>query len=155
MGYAGQVVLNKGQHETDFANYGIDIMIKFRSNHELQRLDPYKQSGGERSVSTALYMLAMQTITKVPFRCLDEINQGMDESNERKVFDLLIQTSVKDDSAQYFLLTPKLLHDLHYERGVDIHHVHNGTNMSFGKHVLMQNFRKVAARRKSMLSQKF
>ena len=78
----------------------------------------------------------------------------MDERNERKVFDLLIQTSVRTNSAQYFLLTPKLLHDLHFERGVNIHHVHNGANMSFGKHVMMENFRKVAARRKSMQTQK-
>ena len=39
--------------------------------------------GGERSVSTALYMMALQSLTKVPFRCVDEINQGMDEVNER------------------------------------------------------------------------
>ena len=50
--------------------------------------------------------------------------QGMDERNERKVFDLLIETAVKAESpSQYFLLTPKLLNDLHFVRGVDIHHV--------------------------------
>ena len=50
--------------------------------------------------------------------------QGMDECNERKVFDLLIETAVNSDSpSQYFLLTPKLLNDLHFVRGVDIHHV--------------------------------
>ena len=76
MGYAGQIVLDKGQHDDDFSNYGIEIMVKFRDKYDLQRLDPFKQSGGERSVSTALYMMAMQTMTKVPFRCLDEINQG-------------------------------------------------------------------------------
>ena len=48
----------------------------------------------------------------------------MDEKNERKVFDLLIETAVKAESpSQYFLLTPKLLNDLHFVRGVDIHHV--------------------------------
>ena len=48
----------------------------------------------------------------------------MDEKNERKVFDLLIETAVKSESpSQYFLLTPKLLNDLHFVRGVDIHHV--------------------------------
>ena len=50
----------------------------------------------QRSVSTALYMMALQALTKVPFRCVDEINQGMDERNERKVFDLLIETSVQE-----------------------------------------------------------
>ena len=50
------------------------------------------QSGGERSVATALYMLALQELTTVPFRCVDEINQGMDATNERRVFQLLVCT---------------------------------------------------------------
>ena len=128
---------------------GMEVMVKFRDKYDLQRLDPFKQSGGERSVSTALYMMAMQRMTQVPFRCVDEINQGMDERNERKVFDLLIQTSVKAETpSQYFLLTPKLLSDLHFVRGVEIHHVHNGVDMSHGEHVLMDHFRRVAAERK-------
>ena len=54
---------------------GLEVMVKFRDKYDLQRLDPFKQSGGERSVSTALYMMAMQHMTQVPFRCVDEINQ--------------------------------------------------------------------------------
>jgi len=150
MNYAGEVRLNKGNNnEDDFTNYGLEVMVKFRDKYDLQRLDPFKQSGGERSVSTALYMMAMQHMTQVPFRCVDEINQGMDERNERKVFDLLIETAVKAESpSQYFLLTPKLLNDLHFVRGVDIHHVHNGIDMSHGPDVLMKKFRQVAANRK-------
>merc|ERR1712150_129972 len=106
-----------------------EVMVKFRDKYDLQRLDPFKQSGGERSVSTALYMMAMQHMTQVPFRCVDEINQGMDERNERRVFDLLIETSVQKNSAQYFLLTPKLLPNLNYGKGVKILVVHNGEKM--------------------------
>ena len=40
-------------------------------------------------MATALYMLALQELTTVPFRCVDEINQGMDATNERRVFELL------------------------------------------------------------------
>ena len=66
-----------------------------------------------------------------------------------KVFDLLIETAVNSDTpSQYFLLTPKLLNDLHFVRGVDIHHVHNGVDMSHGDDVLMKKFRQVAAERK-------
>ena len=75
MGFAGMVELGKGEHLNDFANYGIDVLVKFRENVPLQKLDPFKQSGGERSVSTALYMMALQNLTRVPFRCVDEINQ--------------------------------------------------------------------------------
>ena len=35
------------------------------------------QSGGEKSVTTALYIMALQEMTQVPFRCVDEINQGL------------------------------------------------------------------------------
>ena len=43
-------------------------------------------------MATALYMLALQELTTVPFRCVDEINQGMDATNERRVFQLLVCT---------------------------------------------------------------
>ena len=49
-----------GTTEDDFANFGIDIMVKYRANEPLAKLDPHKQSGGERSVATALYMMALQ-----------------------------------------------------------------------------------------------
>lgn len=129
MGYAGQVNLSRGNSEDDFANYGVEILVKFRENMPLQKLDPFRQSGGERSVSTALYMMALQSLTKVPFRCVDEINQGMDEYNERKVFEMLMQTSVQDQTAQYFLLTPKLLQNLNYQEGVTVLIVHHGDHM--------------------------
>ena len=53
----------------------------------------------------------------------------MDAKNERRVFDMLINTSVKDNTAQYFLLTPKLLPDLRYEPGVTVIIVHNSDTM--------------------------
>ena len=40
-----------------------------------QELTAHHQSGGERSVSTAIFMLALQALTTVPFRCVDELNQ--------------------------------------------------------------------------------
>ena len=57
--------------------YNIIILPSLcRSNEPLARLNPHQQSGGERSVATALYMLALQELTVVPFRCVDEINQA-------------------------------------------------------------------------------
>jgi hypothetical protein len=43
---------------------------------------------------------------------VDEINQGMDSANERKVFEQLVVASCKEGTPQCFLLTPKLLPDL-------------------------------------------
>lgn len=36
--------------------------------------------------STMLYLIALQDLTACPFRVVDEINQGMDPVNERKIF---------------------------------------------------------------------
>ena len=74
-------------------------------------------------------MMALQEQTVVPFRCVDEINQGMDAVNERRVFDMLVQTSCKENSAQYFLLTPKLLPDLNYDENLTVLIVNNGEYM--------------------------
>ena len=50
--------------------------MRFRAGLELQDLSKGTQSGGEKSVTTAVYMMALQELTQVPFRCVDEINQG-------------------------------------------------------------------------------
>jgi hypothetical protein len=55
-----------------------------------------------------------QGVTVTPFRVVDEINQGMDPVNERKVFVQLVEASCQEGTPQCFLLTPKLLPDLHY-----------------------------------------
>jgi structural maintenance of chromosomes protein 5 len=72
----GIVTLVKGTDgiEDDYENYGLSIRVSFRAGQELQELGS-TQSGGERSVSTAIYLMALQELTDVPFRCMDEINQ--------------------------------------------------------------------------------
>ena len=72
---AGQIYLDKGEDEADFAKYGIKIKVKFRASEQLTELSGWKQSGGERAITTALYVLALQELTTVPFRVIDEINQ--------------------------------------------------------------------------------
>ena len=44
----------------DYAAYGIRIKVKFRSSETLRELTAHHQSGGERAVSTVLYMMALQ-----------------------------------------------------------------------------------------------
>jgi structural maintenance of chromosomes protein 5 len=50
--------------------------VKFREAEELQVLNAQRQSGGERSVSTILYLVALQGVAACPFRVVDEINQA-------------------------------------------------------------------------------
>lgn len=145
MGFAGEVGLSRGQHENDFENYGVKIRVKYRDSEPLQELTAHHQSGGERSVATALYMLALQELTTVPFRCVDEINQGMDARNERRVFELLVRTSCSESSAQYFLLTPKLLRGLNYSPRMNVLIVNNGPHMCHHSQWSMETFHARAA----------
>jgi chromosome segregation ATPase len=61
--------------QNDYEQYGLRIKVKFRDEEQLQELTQNLQSGGERSVSTAIYMISLQELTHVPFCCVDEINQ--------------------------------------------------------------------------------
>nr|XP_033330199.1 structural maintenance of chromosomes protein 5 isoform X2 [Megalopta genalis] len=129
MNCAGEVVLAAAENSMDFDQYGLKIRVKFRDMDQLQELTRHHQSGGERAVTTAIYMISLQELSRVPFRCVDEINQGMDALNERRVFNLLVQMTGRPNSSQYFLLTPKLLPDLRYSDTVTVHCVFNGPFM--------------------------
>ena len=125
MNFAGEVQLKKGEHDLDFKNYGLEIKVKFHDKDKLQPLSSSVQSGGEKSVTTALYMMALQDMTQVPFRCVDEINQGMDARNEKCVWEILVDTA-NEHSAQFFYLAPKYPQGLQFEKNMHIHVCFNG-----------------------------
>jgi chromosome segregation ATPase len=81
LGCTGEVGLTKGDPEDDseygnFNHWGVEIRVSFRENAKPQVLSARVQSGGERSVSTIMYLMALQEMMVSPFRCVDEINQG-------------------------------------------------------------------------------
>ena len=129
----GEIKIAKGEEsEHNFGNFkewGIQIRVKFRAKSDLQVLSAQVHSGGERSVSTIMYLMAMQDLMVSPFRCVDEINQGLDERNERLVFSRIVNNSTippVDKSSpfnhcgQYFLITPKLLPNLTQMENEDV-----------------------------------
>lgn len=95
----------------------------------LLRLTATRQSGGERTVATAFFLLALQGSAQAPFRVVDEINQGMDPRNERMVHDRMVEIACREHSSQYFLVTPKLLTGLRYEEGMTVLCVASGANV--------------------------
>ncbi|KAL6942029.1 hypothetical protein ACO0QE_003193 [Hanseniaspora vineae] len=109
-----------------YKDWNLKIMVAFRDNDKLSALDSHTQSGGERAVSTVLYMIALQEFTTAPFRVVDEINQGMDSNNERIVHKAMVTNACAEKTSQYFLITPKLLTDLHYDPKMRIHCVMAG-----------------------------
>merc|ERR1712054_644074 len=80
-GCVGEVRLAEPE---SYEQWAIQIWVKFRSGKDqaLHLLEGSVQSGGERTVSTISYLMAIQSMTDCPFRLVDEINQGMDERNE-------------------------------------------------------------------------
>lgn len=98
--------------------------------------------------------MSLQSLTKSPFRVVDEINQGMDPRNERLVHKRMVGIACgkadipvtnpatnghrtdNDDvgeegrgGSQYFLITPKLLNNLTYERGMRVLCIASGEYM--------------------------
>ncbi|QRV73263.1 structural maintenance of chromosomes protein [Ceratobasidium sp. AG-Ba] len=110
----------------NYAEWAIDILVKFRETEKLQVLDAHRQSGGERSLSTIMYLLSLTEYARIPFSLVDEINQGMDASAERDVHNQLVEVTCNTDCGQYFLITPKLLTGLHYHEKMKVLCVNNG-----------------------------
>lgn len=140
MGCLGEVVLRRaGEGDEDYDAWGAEIRVAFRKNEALQTLDNHRQSGGERAVSTILYLQSLQSLVAAPFRVVDEINQGMDEQNERLVHRLIVDTACQQGSAQYFLITPKLLPGLDYHPLMKVLCIFNGEwqpeSFNFGKYI--------------------
>lgn len=155
MNCAGEIEL-KYPSEHDYEQYGIEIRVKYRNNGNLCKLDRFVQSGeftsklcgilflvnnvfvrcfcfvcgiflgGERAVAIAVYSLSLQHLSQVPFRCVDEINQGMDQSNERRIFKMLVNNVAKLGQSQFFYVTPKLQTSLRYNEHVNCLTVFNG-----------------------------
>ena len=140
MGFTGSVELSKGAPDEkgnprNFKDWGITIKVSFRDGVKAQVLSARVQSGGERSVSTIMFLMALQDMMVAPFRCVDEINQGLDENNERGVFKRIVanscqppKASATDHEGQYFLVTPKLLPNLYdmEEEAMTVLFVFNG-----------------------------
>jgi chromosome segregation ATPase len=100
-----------------------------RENETMSVLDKHRQSGGERSVSTVFYLMALQSMARSPFRVVDEINQGMDPRNERKVHERMVDIACSENTSQYFLITPKLLSGLKYHPRMLVHTIYSGETM--------------------------
>jgi len=74
--------------------------------------------------------MALQSLARAPFRVVDEINQGMDQKNERLVHARMVDIACAESSAsQYFLVTPKLLNGLKYHESMKVHCIASGEYM--------------------------
>ncbi len=86
--------------ETPFEG-GLDILLQFPGKAELPL---GSASGGEKSVSTVCFLLALQSIHPLPFYVFDEIDAHLDVLNAQKLADLLKSRS-KD--SQFMVISLK------------------------------------------------
>lgn len=91
--------------------------------------------------ASLLHVRFVQFVTVCPFRVVDEINQGMDQINERKVFIRMVDAACRPGTPQSFMFTPKLLPDLPYSRDVYPMFIFNGVQAE----ALTKDFQEVRA----------
>ncbi|OAG29227.1 hypothetical protein NEDG_01300 [Nematocida displodere] len=96
------------------------LKVQFRAEGALAALSAGRQSGGEKSVSIILYLLAMQSFTNSPFSLVDEVNQGMDADHERSIHGLLLGPQARLQR-QIIVITPKLVPHLVYSPHTTVH----------------------------------
>lgn len=89
----------------DIDKAGLELYIGFRGM-EPTPLNPYTQSGGERSVAVAAFLLSLQRYIKSPFRAVDEFEVHMDLRNREVFLFKLIEVLKKTGDAQYLVITP-------------------------------------------------
>ncbi|MCW4055441.1 MAG: hypothetical protein NWE82_01510, partial [Candidatus Bathyarchaeota archaeon] len=88
----------------DIEAAGLDVLVGFKGAMPVP-LDAYTQSGGERSMATMSFLLALQQHVQSPFRAVDEYDVHMDPRNRETITNLLIN-SVKGLESQYLIITP-------------------------------------------------
>uniref|UniRef100_A0A8C9HC38 Structural maintenance of chromosomes protein 5 n=1 Tax=Piliocolobus tephrosceles TaxID=591936 RepID=A0A8C9HC38_9PRIM len=98
--YGGKIELVRT--DNSYEKCQLFIKVKFKENASYLPLSISHQSGGERSLTTMLFILAIQKLTKNGFYVLDELNQGLDYSNEKKIFELLTCLSNPKLYEEYF-----------------------------------------------------
>ncbi|KAL1408377.1 Structural maintenance of chromosomes protein 5 [Vanrija albida] len=127
LGCTGEVRMNRV--EGDYSEWGIQILVSYRDEQELEVLTASRQSGGERSLATVTYLMSLGEMSRTPFSLVDEINQGMDARAERAVHNQMVKVACSEAAGQYFLITPKLLTDLKYDRAMKVLVVNNGVGI--------------------------
>ena len=88
LGCLGEINVN--EQGDDYGKWAIRILVSFRDGEALTELTHQRQSGGERSLTTILYLISLLELSQVPFSMVDEINQGMDGRAERAIHNHLV-----------------------------------------------------------------
>jgi chromosome segregation ATPase len=87
---------------------GLDLYVGFRGGAPTT-LDPFTQSGGERTVSLMAFILSLQARIVSPLRAMDEFDIHMDPKNREAMFKMILSQMKQRDASQYIVITPSIL----------------------------------------------
>ncbi len=87
---------------------GFDLYVGFRGGAP-STLDPFTQSGGERSVALMAFLLSLQARIVSPLRALDEFDIHMDPKNREAMFKMILSQMKQREASQYIVITPSIL----------------------------------------------
>ena len=78
---------------------GLDMLLQFPDKAEL---GVTSASGGEKSVATVCFLLALQDIRQLPFYIFDEIDAHLDDLNSQRLADLL---KTRSKNSQFMVIS--------------------------------------------------
>ena len=87
---------------------GLDLYVGFRGGAPTT-LDPFTQSGGERSVALMAFILSLQARIVSPLRAMDEFDIHMDPKNREAMFKMILSQMKQRETSQYIVITPSIL----------------------------------------------
>jgi len=114
----------------DLENAGLLVTVGFRGAEPVE-LNPYTQSGGERTTAVMCFLLALQSRAKSPFRAVDEFEIHMDPRNREAILKLILDMAAQNPDAQYLIITPVPFRPL--PRGVNLIVVQKVRGVSYAR----------------------
>lgn len=105
VGATGAIRLDEGD---SVAEAGLQLLVGFKGA-EPSILDPYTQSGGERSVALVAFMLSLQSRIISPLRAMDEFDIHMDPRNREAIFKMILAQGKNNPNSQNIVITPSII----------------------------------------------
>ncbi len=98
----------KFEEGADIEDAGLQLYVGFRGGSPTT-LDPFTQSGGERSVALMAFILSLQGRIVSPLRAMDEFDIHMDPRNREAMFKMILAQMKQREASQYLVITPSVL----------------------------------------------
>ena len=105
VGALGAIRLEEG---SSIEETGLQLLVGYKGAPPAV-LDPYTQSGGERSVALVAFILSLQSRIISPLRAMDEFDIHMDPKNREAIFKMILAQSRANQTSQNIVITPSII----------------------------------------------